>query len=578
MMVQHDDETQLLRTVALQNAAAILAARQRVEQELEARTQELAHSLALTRATLEATTDGILVTDQRGTVTDFNVAYLALWHLPAEIVVSSNHRQLAATRAEALADGRRFLERIEEIYATSPAETFDVLELADGRVFERYTRTQVVDGRPVGRVWSFRDVTDQRRAQDAAQRAAEERRQLLERERAARSEAERASAMKDDFLATLSHELRTPLNAILGWAQTLRLRPPGAEDLRRGLETIERNARAQAQLIEDLLDMSRIASGTLRVDIHPVMPAAVVEAALDTVRAAADAKRVHLTSALDPLAGPVAADPGRLQQVVWNLLSNAIKFTAKEGRVHVRLERVHSRVEISVEDTGIGIPPEFLPHVFDRFRQVDASSTRATGGLGLGLAIVKQLIELHGGTARAASRGLGTGATFTVDLPLMALPTPGAADPGRPAGHTTAAVEFARVDLTGIKALVVDDEPDAREIVAVILQECGAEVFSAANAEEALATIERVMPHVLVSDIGMPNVDGYELLRLVRELGMAHGGGVPAIALTAYARAQDRTRALHAGYLVHVAKPVEPTELVATVASVVGRTGNPLRD
>jgi signal transduction histidine kinase/ActR/RegA family two-component response regulator len=418
---------------------------------------------------------------------------------------------------------------------------------------------------------------DNARMYEAVHTAAEERRHLLESERAARSEAERGSAMKDEFLATLSHELRTPLNAILGWSQMLRLRTMSPSDLQRGLEIIERNTRVQAQLIEDLLDMSRITSGKLRLDTQTMAPAAVVEAALDTVRAAAEAKGIRLTSVLDSAAGPVVGDPNRLQQVVWNLLSNAIKFTGRDGRVQVRLQRVNSHIEISVTDTGIGIAPEFLPHVFERFRQADASSTRPSGGLGLGLAIVKQLVELHGGSVRAASPGPDGGATFTVELPLMAVQREQPGARLHPAAHGIAALEFKRLDLAGIKVLVVDDEADARDLIARVLAECRAEVFTAGTADEALAAIERVRPHVLVSDIGMPNVDGYQLLRLVRELGLARGGGVPAIALTAFARSEDRTRALHAGFVVHVSKPVEPAELMAAVASVVGRTGDPAR-
>jgi signal transduction histidine kinase/ActR/RegA family two-component response regulator len=577
-MDAQDDEQRLLRTVALQNANAILVARQRAEQELvrakealERKTQELAHSLAMMRATLEASTDGILVTGERGVVTDFNERFLTLWRLPREVVAAGRHRDIVQVIAGQVAEPRRFLERIDEIYASVPAETFDVIELSDGRVFERYSRTQVVNGRDVGRVWTLRDITAQRRAVD-------ERSHLLDSERAARAEAERASAMKDEFLATLSHELRTPLNSILGWAQMLRLPTVRPGDLQRGLETIERNTRVQAQLIEDLLDMSRIAAGKVRIDVQPVMPAAVVETAIETVRAAADAKGIRLTSTLDPSAGPVAADPNRLQQVIWNLLSNAVKFTGKSGRVHVSLQRVNSHIEISVTDTGKGIPPAFLPHVFDRFRQADASSSRATGGLGLGLAIVKQLVELHGGSVRAASPGEEGGATFTVELPLMAVHAEAAGERVHPGAPGTAGAPFGRLDLAGITVLVVDDEADARELVARILAECGAEVLTASSAQEALATIERSRPHVLVSDIGMPAVDGYQLLRLVRELGLARGGGVPAVALTAFARSEDRTRALRAGYLVHVAKPVEPTELVATVGSVVGRTGDPLRE
>jgi len=417
---------------------------------------------------------------------------------------------------------------------------------------------------------------DNARMYEAAQTAAEERKHLLESERAARRDAERGSAMKDEFLATLSHELRTPLNAILGWAQMLRLPSMSEKDLQRGLEIIERNTRVQAQLIEDLLDMSRITSGKLRLDIQPVTPAVVVDAALETVRAGAEAKGIRLSSVLDSSAGPIMGDPNRLQQVVWNLLSNAIKFTGKSGRVQVRLQRVNSHIEISVTDTGMGIAPEFLPHVFDRFRQADASNTRASGGLGLGLAIVKQLVELHGGVVRATSPGLDAGSTFTVELPLIAVQRDASDSRVHPAAQRIAALEFKGLDLIGVKVLVVDDEEDARDLIARVLIECRADVVTAGTAEETLAAVERVRPHVLVSDVGMPNVDGYQLLRMVRGLGLARGGGLPAIALTAFARSEDRTRALHAGFLVHVSKPVEPAELMAAVASVVGRTGDPV--
>jgi len=576
-MSERDDEERQLRAVALQNANAILVARRRAEldllhakEALEQRTRELAHSLVMLRATLEAATDGILVTDERGAVTDFNARYLAMWGLPREAVASARHAQIQERIAPQVGDSRQFAERVAAIYASSAPDTFDVLELADGRVFERHSRVQIVDSRNVGRVWTFRDVTPQRRAED-------ERKILLESERAARSQAERASAMKDEFLATLSHELRSPLNAILGWSHMLRLQTMSPADLQRGLEVIERSARAQAQLIEDLLDMGRITSGKLRLDIQPVMPAAVVEAALDTVGAAAEAKGIRLITALDPSAGPVAGDPSRLQQVVWNLLSNAIKFTPRAGRVQVSVRQNESHIEISVADTGAGITPEFLPQVFDRFRQGDASSTRTIGGLGLGLAIVKQFVELHGGSVEARSDGPGQGATFTVSLPLMAVQAEAPGERSRPREPSFAALDFKRLDLTGVKVLVVDDEEVARDLIARVLAECRAEVVIAGTAEAALAAVEHTHPHVLVSDVGMPNVDGYQLLRLVRELGESRGGGVPAIALTAFARNEDQARALQAGFLVHVAKPVEPAELVAAVASVVGRAGDTVR-
>jgi signal transduction histidine kinase/CheY-like chemotaxis protein len=413
---------------------------------------------------------------------------------------------------------------------------------------------------------------DNARLYEGAQKAAEERTVLLESERAARGAAERMSEMKDLFLANLSHELRTPLNAIVGWCQVLQRGAKHDMDYQKGLETIERNARVQTQLIEDLLDMSRITSGKLRLDIQPTWPVSFIEAAIETVRPAADAKEIRIEKLLDPAAGPISGDPGRLQQVIWNLLSNAIKFTPKGGKVQVVLERINAHIEIHVLDTGIGIEHEFLAHVFERFRQADASSTRRFGGLGLGLAIVKQLVELHGGTVRVQSPGESRGSTFSVALPGTVVHRPAYdIDRFHPQTATDSASDFTALDLSGVKVLVVDDEPDARELVSRVLTDCHADVWTAATAADALELLERERPHVLVSDIGMPGVDGYELLRRMRALGEARGGRIPAIALTAFARSEDRTRALRAGFLVHVSKPVEPSELVATVAAVSGR-------
>ena len=413
---------------------------------------------------------------------------------------------------------------------------------------------------------------DNARLYEAAQKAAEERKALLDSERAARSAAERLSEVKDQFLATLSHELRTPLNAILGWARVLRGGAKDEADLNRGLDTIERNARVQTQLIDDLLDMSRITSGKLRLDVQPVLPSAFVEAAIATVHPAAEVKGIRVEPVLDQAAGPISGDPNRLQQVVWNLLSNAIKFTPKGGKVQVVLRRVDSHVEISVADTGVGIRPEFLPHLFERFRQGDASTTRKYGGLGLGLSIVKSLVELHGGSVTAHSPGEGQGTTVTVSLPLSVVHRQGLLD-RRPPPEAPAAAPPAvtAAELAGLVVLVVDDAADARALIKRVLEDCGAEVVTAGTAAEALALVEQRRPHVLVSDIGMPEADGFELLRRVRALGPGRGGRVPAIALTAFARSEDRTRALRAGFLVHVSKPVDPPELVATVASVAGR-------
>jgi PAS domain S-box-containing protein len=398
--------------------------------------------------------------------------------------------------------------------------------------------------------------------------------QSAEGERAARAQAEQAGKQKDDFLATLSHELRTPLNAILGWAQVLRR---GGQNLdattRQGLEIIERNTRLQAQLIEDLLDMSRITSGKMQLDVQTLMPSTFIEAAIDTVQPAAAAKNIRLVKVLDHSAGPIAGDPGRLQQVLWNLLSNAIKFTPKEGRVQVLLERVNSHIEISVSDTGAGIKPDFLPHVFGRFQQADASTTRRHGGLGLGLSIVKHLVELHGGSVSVHSPGENKGATFSVHLPLAA--TRGIDREGdrvHPRASLAPLNNFQMPNLAGVRVLVVDDEPDARDLVRHVLQDCGAVVSTCPDAKDGLAILERETFDVIVSDIGMPEIDGYEFLRLARQALDKTQRRIPAIALTAFARSEDRTRALQSGFLMHVSKPVEPSELAATVASVTDRT------
>jgi PAS domain S-box-containing protein len=396
---------------------------------------------------------------------------------------------------------------------------------------------------------------------------------LLESERAARSEAERAGRMKDEFLATLSHELRTPLNAILGWSQLMRRKGMKPEDLQEGLDVIERNARVQTQLIEDLLDMSRIISGKVRLDVQSVEPIGFIEAAIETMKPAAEAKDITLHKLLDPRTGPIAGDSSRLQQVVWNLIANAVKFTPRGGKIQVLLERVNSQIQITVADTGIGIKPELTSQVFQRFHQVDASTTRKHGGLGLGLAIVKHLVELHGGGVSAESPGENRGTTFTVRLPITVVHRKADENHRRHPKATTTPPPYKTADLAGLKLIVVDDEPDARNLIRRLLEECGAEVFTAGSAAEAIALVERERPDILVSDIGMPGVDGYEFLQRVRNLGAAKGGKVPAVALTAFARSEDRTRALRSGYLVHVSKPVEPSEFIATIASIAGRTG-----
>jgi signal transduction histidine kinase/ActR/RegA family two-component response regulator len=401
----------------------------------------------------------------------------------------------------------------------------------------------------------------------AERRKSEEYREaLLVSERAARSEAERATRLKDEFVATLSHELRTPLNAIVGWAGILRSDRRG-DTIKQGVEVIERNAKLQAQMIEDLLDMSRILSGKLLFELQKTDVAGIIEAAVASVRLSADGKGVLLTMQLDSCRS-VNADPARLQQVAWNLLTNAIKFTPLGGRVDVALRERDGQVELSVKDNGQGIKTEFLPFVFDRFRQADASTTRRHGGLGLGLSIVKSLVELHGGTVEVQSPGEGQGTTFLVRLPIAPMQGQGIEQ----------ALRAPQIDvnpaLTGLRILIVDDEDDARTLARRVLEERGAQVVTVSSAAEAMATVDDTSPpSVIISDIGMPEQDGYDLIKQMRALP-GDAGRVPAVALTALARAEDRKRALSAGYQRHVSKPVDPAELVAVVASVAGRTGH----
>lgn len=400
---------------------------------------------------------------------------------------------------------------------------------------------------------------DNARLYEATQQAAEERKVLLDSERQARAEAERTSQMKDEFLATLSHELRTPLTAILGWAQVLRRGSRDQADLHRGLQTIERNARAQAQLIEDLLDMSSIASGKVQLEMLSLSPAAIASAAIDTVRPAAEARHIELRTEFDAQAGMVAGDASRLQQIIWNLLTNAIKFTPHGGVVTIGVRREGDQVALFVRDTGIGIASGFIDHVFERFRQADATTTRKHGGLGLGLSIVKHLVEQHGGTVHAHSAGEGQGACFTVRLPRRG---------GRHDAAAGAPRAAAAQDLSGLQVLVVDDEDDARELIKRILNDCNADVLTAATATEALALLRHARPDLMVSDLGMPEVDGYGLLERIRALGPDGGGDLPAIALTAFAHAEDRLRALSSGFMAHISKPVEPAELISKVAAM----------
>lgn len=392
-----------------------------------------------------------------------------------------------------------------------------------------------------------------------------EREALLEQERAARADAERANRLKDDFLAMVSHELRTPLNAIVGWSELLKRDNLDESDFVKGLAIIERNAKAQADLINDLLDISRITAGKLNLDIHLVDPVSMVETALTAVAPSAEAKNIRINKKLDDDIGTVLGDLSRLQQVVWNLLTNAVKFTDRDGEIDIRLERAGSQIAISIRDTGQGIQPELLPHIFERFRQGDSSTSRGHRGLGLGLAIAKHLVEMHGGTIRAESEGQGKGATFTVTLPvaenergekLLIKPL------------TTLGAAKSAAQLRGVRILIVDDDNDARHVVQHLLAAAAAEISAAASAAEALAVIDKFRPHILITDIGMPQQDGYALLKEIRARGFSPRT-LPAVALTAFAYSGDRARALLEGFQAHMAKPVNIQELIRVVTALV---------
>jgi PAS domain S-box-containing protein len=697
--LKSEEEAKQLRTTALEAATTVFEIRQQAEQEirrtdevLKQRTKELAQALVVMRATLESTADAIVVTDQEVRVTEFNEKFIDMWKVPREVLERGIQCEVREFTKQNFADPQQFIARIEEIVA-SGRESFDLLELKDGRILERYSKVLIVEGQPAGRVWSYRDVTEhhlatitsrrlaaivassddaivgkdlnsiitswnygaeqifgytademigtsimrlippdrqeeereilsrirrgerfdhfetirvakdgrqlnvsitvspikdstghvvgaskvarditeRKKAEERAEAADRERMRLLDSEREARSEVERASRLKDEFLATLSHELRTPLNAVLGWANILRIGKLQEEELNHGLDIIERNARVQAQIIEDLLDMSRIISGKVRLDVQRIELPALLSESIETLRATAEAKGVRLQAEMDPFVGSISGDPNRLQQVFWNLIHNAIKFTPEGGKVQVVLKRLKSHAMVSIIDTGEGIAPEFLPYIFDRFKQGDASTTRRHGGLGLGLSIVKQLVELHGGNVSVKSGGIEQGATFTVRLPLTAVYT----QPDKERPYLRAALResqpLAEVSLADVHVLVVDDEPDARRLVKRLLEMAGATVSMAASTSEAMECILARRPNVLVCDLAMPGEDGYSLIRWLRVLEESQESGLPALALSAYARSEDRTKAIRSGFQNHLAKPVEPAELMAVVSSLANR-------
>jgi PAS domain S-box-containing protein len=530
--------------------------------------------LHIIESTLSAISDFFYAFDREARFVYINKALLDLWGLTLDQAVGKNFFELKYPDDLAA----KLTQQILHVFATRQSisdETPYTSETGAGGVYEYiFTPVPGADGAVDYVAGTTRDVTRQHNAFVELKQLTEERKELLESERAARADAERASRLKDDFLATLSHELRTPLGAILGWTHVLSSGKASSADVARGIEVIERNARMQAQLIDDLLDMSRIVSGSLRLNVQPVLPATFVEAAIETVMPAAAARDITIEKTLSVASTTMSGDADRLQQVVWNLLSNAIKFTPRGGRVCVSLSRVESTpspyIEISVSDNGQGIAPNFLPHVFDRFRQADSSERRPQAGLGIGLAIVKQLVELHGGTVCVSSPGTGLGATFSVRLPLDASDAQVSAietAPLQPVEQIVAKLE--NVNIAGVKILVIEDETDVRDVIQRILEASHAQVFVAASASEGLTMMLSEKPDVLVSDIGMPDVDGYEFLRRVHALTPAGSTPIPAIALTAFARTADKARALDAGYVAHVTKPAEPARLVAAIAAAL---------
>ena len=532
--------------------------------EKAGRDFEEADLLSRLAAVVESSDDAIISKNLDGTI--------RTWNSGAEHIFGYKAEEIIGKSILTLIPPERRAEEIEIIAKLERGERIDHFETIrvrkDGtQIHVSLTCSPVKDknGNIVGASKIARDITQKKHIE-------EEREALLVSERAARAEAERTSLMKDEFLATLSHELRSPLNGILGWAQLLRTRKGISNEAQEGLSIIERNTRIQARLIDDLLDMSRITSGKLRIDVQEIDLEDMVRSTLASVRHSAEAKEIELHSIIDPFPEPFRGDPNRLQQCLWNLLNNAIKFTPKGGKVQIALQRIDGHIVISVHDSGIGIDADFLPHVFDRFQQADASTTRRHGGLGIGLAIVKNLVELHGGKVTAKSEGKDLGSTFSIELPLIVAHIQSDKYKGGLSGADhLGPLALDHPSLKGIRVLALDDECDATTIIKQILEECGAQVMIASSVAEAVKMVESERPDLILSDIGMPDEDGYTFIKRVRALPPEKGGHTPAAAITAFARTEDRTKALRAGFQSHIAKPFEPIELTAVVASLTTR-------
>ncbi len=514
---------------------------------------------ALLAQIVDSSDDAILSKSLEGTITSWNHAAERMFGWNADeaigesitLIIPPELRDEETMILSRLRQGQR-IEHFETIRVAKDGRRLNV-SLTVSPVRNKY-------GEIIGASKIARNITSRVRAE-------EERSILLASERAARERAEAASRAKDEFVAMISHEIRSPLNAIMGWSQMLRQGTLDQTATKNALESIERNARAQAQLVSDLLDISRVITGKLRINARPVDITTALDSALEAIRPAADARQITIAVEREPYATVVTGDTDRLQQVFWNLLSNAVKFTPRNGRVEIKIARSDSQLGITVSDTGAGISPEFLPFIFERFTQADTTTARKHAGLGLGLAIVRHIVELHGGTISAESEGVGKGTSFHISLPVRALRRQEVAPPG-PRGAVNALTE--EITLDDVRVLIVDDEAETRDLLKIMLASHGAEVMTSASAAEALPQMDAWKPDVLVSDIGMPVLDGYAFIKRVRALDSAQRK-IPAIALTAYARAEDRMRALAAGFQMHVPKPVEASELVMVIASLVKR-------
>ncbi len=536
--------------------------------QLAAMNAELRESEERFRSLSACSPVGIFLTDVEGRCTYTNPRFQTICGLTLEEGLGDGWLKSVQPedRERIKAEWSNWTITNQEYSSEFRVKTADGLER---QVHVRASPMLSAQGELLGHVGTVEDITDRKQAEEA-------RTQII-REQVARKEAEAANRMKDEFLATLSHELRTPLNSVLGWARLLRTRSFDAATMERALETIERNAQAQAQLIEDILDVSRIIRGKLSLNLRPINIKPVIEAAIDALSPSAEAKSLQLEYFLEPSIERVIGDPDRLQQIVWNLLSNAIKFTPEGGKIEVRTVKAGSQAQIQVRDTGIGIKSEFLPYVFDRFRQADSSTTRTHGGLGLGLAIVRHLVQLHHGKVYADSEGEGKGATFTIELPMeRCVPSTlnGQSQPKLRLDSEllpSEASAAASNKLSGLQVLLVDDEPDVRELLTTVIEGSGAQVIAVASAQEAINVLEQMQPDVLVSDIAMPLEDGYSLIRKVRDREAERGGRLPAVALTAYVTEEDCQQALEKGFQMHMSKPVDTTQLVKVVANLAGR-------